>query len=71
MALRDGLVLAEFLCNSRTLEEAVRKFDQDSIPRCRSAIKKSHYVIALIHSTGWRFWLAVLLIRVISLFMSR
>lgn len=71
MALRDGVSLAEVICTSATFETAAAEFDKESIPRCKSTVKKSHLVIALTHTTGWRFWLTIMFLRIVNFFISR
>ena len=71
MALRDGWSLAESLCNSSSVASAVDSFDKESIPRCKSTLKKSHIVIRMAHSTGWWLWLALLFLRMFNWFTAR
>lgn len=71
MALVDGVSLAESLSTCRTLDAAVQMFDKESIPRCKTTVKKSHLVIALSHTTGWRLWLVVVFLRVVNFLFMR
>lgn len=71
MALRDGVSLAESLCQSSSITSAVDAFDKECTPRCKSSLKKSHIVIRMAHSTGWMLWLAIWLLRIINWFLVR
>lgn len=71
MALADGVALASSLLGGITLAQAAERFDADSIPRCKQSVKKSHIVIALMHSSGWRYWLTVWLLRIINFIFLR
>ncbi|KAK4556278.1 hypothetical protein LTR86_006422 [Recurvomyces mirabilis] len=69
MAIVDGAVLGEVLCKSATVAAAVAEFDKDSIPRSAASIKKSHIVISVVHASGWRHWLVLLLARIFGFFL--
>lgn len=71
MALADGVALASSLLSGATLAQAAEHFDADSNPRCKQSVKKSHIVIALTHSTGWRYWLTVWLLRILNFVFLR
>lgn len=71
MALRDGVSLAESLCRSSSVASAVDAFDKECTPRCKGALKKSHIVIRVAHSTGWILWFAIWLVQVINGLMLR
>lgn len=71
MALRDGVSLAESLCQSPSVPSAVDAFDKECAPRCKSALKKSHIVIRMAHSTGWWLWLAIWFLRIMNWILVR
>ena len=50
MALMDGWDLAEQLCGSESLEEALKRYDSLSMPRSRGALEDSHEDIRMIHA---------------------
>ncbi|KAL7821767.1 FAD/NAD(P)-binding domain-containing protein [Trichoderma gracile] len=57
LALADGWELANQLCKHRSLEEAVKAYDEVSVPRAAQSLKRSRRVIKTAHSTGWRYYL--------------
>lgn len=57
LALRDGWDLAEQLCRSNTLVEAVGAYDRSSVPRALATLKSSHRRIDMGHSTGLKYLL--------------
>ena len=64
MAIMDGLLLGGLLSGSANLTEAVEEFDEESIPRCAHAIKRSRVVIFLLHATGVVLWVVTAVFRV-------
>ncbi|KAL7811958.1 hypothetical protein V8C26DRAFT_209986 [Trichoderma gracile] len=52
LALKDGWDLAKQLCESNTLEDAVRAYDAVSVPRAKRVLKESRQRIDLGHATG-------------------
>jgi 2-polyprenyl-6-methoxyphenol hydroxylase-like FAD-dependent oxidoreductase len=71
MALMDGWELAEKLCKSSSLLDALLAYDSSSIPRSKSAIRMSHRTIAMAHAQGWRLMLNVLFLRIMKFFLFR
>jgi 2-polyprenyl-6-methoxyphenol hydroxylase-like FAD-dependent oxidoreductase len=69
MALMDGEELAEQICKSESLEAALAGYDASSISRSKSAIRMSHWAIAMAHAQGWKLTLYVLLLKIIRLLM--
>ncbi|TFB02501.1 hypothetical protein CCMA1212_005206 [Trichoderma ghanense] len=57
LALADGWELAKQMCKHRSLEEAVKAYDEVSVPRAAQCLKRSRRVIETAHSTGWRYYL--------------
>ncbi|KAH0489384.1 hypothetical protein TgHK011_009816 [Trichoderma gracile] len=57
LALADGWELANQMCKQRSLEEAVKAYDEVSVPRAAQSLKRSRRVIETAHSTGWRYYL--------------
>ncbi|KAL6876926.1 FAD/NAD(P)-binding domain-containing protein [Trichoderma novae-zelandiae] len=57
LALADGWELAHQMCRHRSLEEAVKAYDDVSVPRAAQSLKRSRRVIKTAHSTGWRYYL--------------
>jgi 2-polyprenyl-6-methoxyphenol hydroxylase-like FAD-dependent oxidoreductase len=66
LALGDGLDLAEALCTTASIAEAVRIYDAKAVPRSRQIINASHYLIAVISATGWMHSLYMFLFRILS-----
>lgn len=66
MALTDSVALASPLLSGTTLAQAAEHFDNDSTPHCKQSVKKSHIVIALTHSTEWKYSLTVWLLRILN-----
>lgn len=71
MAIMDGVLLGEAVCTSLNLQAAVAVFDKNSMPRCSKAIRSSHFFIAVVHSTGWKLWLATWLLYLFNKFLNR
>jgi 2-polyprenyl-6-methoxyphenol hydroxylase-like FAD-dependent oxidoreductase len=69
MALMDGIELAEQICKSESLGSALASYDELSIARSKSAIRISHWVIAIAHARGWKLALYLLLLRIVRLVM--
>jgi 2-polyprenyl-6-methoxyphenol hydroxylase-like FAD-dependent oxidoreductase len=67
MALMDGLELADHICKSESLESALAGYDPPSMTRSKSAIRISHWVIAMAHAQGWKLKLYRLLLTFFSL----
>ncbi|KAL7807517.1 hypothetical protein V8C44DRAFT_337289 [Trichoderma aethiopicum] len=57
LALADGWELASQMCKHRSLGEAVRAYDDVSVPRAAQSLKRSRQVIKTAHSTGWQYYL--------------
>ncbi len=55
LAMKDGWDLAEKLCQSKGLEQAVVAYDRVSVPRAKSTLKTSHTRIELGHCTGVKY----------------
>jgi 2-polyprenyl-6-methoxyphenol hydroxylase-like FAD-dependent oxidoreductase len=66
LALTDGWDLATQLCQSESFAEAVEKFDAYAIPRSRTVIRQSHFTIAVAFSTGLKYQLYLLFLRVVD-----
>ena len=71
MALMDGWDLAEQLCNSASLVDALKAYDAKSMPRSKKAISMSHWTIKVAHATGWWLWLHVVFMKILKLFLFR
>jgi 2-polyprenyl-6-methoxyphenol hydroxylase-like FAD-dependent oxidoreductase len=69
MALCDAWDLAEQLCQSKTLEHALRTYDGLSMPRSSKAIDMSHWSISLLHSQGLKLLCYKLCLAVLRLFI--
>lgn len=54
MALCDAWDLAQQLCQSRSMQEALKIYDGLSMPRSSKAINASHWAISLLHARGWK-----------------
>jgi len=52
LALKDGWDLAEKLCQSESLDQAVSAYDKLSVPRAQATLKTSHQRIDFVHYTG-------------------
>jgi 2-polyprenyl-6-methoxyphenol hydroxylase-like FAD-dependent oxidoreductase len=52
LALKDGCDLAEKLCHSQSMGDAVKAYDKSSLPRANATLKTSHGRIDLGHCTG-------------------
>lgn len=57
LALKDGWDLAEQLCNSDNLTQAVMAYDKRSLPRAVATLKSSHWRIKVGHATGLSYWM--------------
>ncbi|KAI0506652.1 putative monooxygenase [Xylaria bambusicola] len=57
LALKDGWDLAEQLCQSDNLTQAVMAYDKRSLPRAISTLKSSHWRIKVGHATGLGYWM--------------
>jgi 2-polyprenyl-6-methoxyphenol hydroxylase-like FAD-dependent oxidoreductase len=69
MALMDGLELAEQICKSGSLEIALSGYDAASMGRSKSAIRISHWSIAMAHAQGWRLTFYMIFLKIIRLLM--
>ena len=56
LAMKDGWDLAEQVCGSRKLDEALKAYDAISIPRAKKVLDMSHGRIRDMHKVGVRFW---------------
>jgi hypothetical protein len=52
MAIMDGYQLAEQLVNANSLTEAIKGYDDQTVPRSTKALKMSHRIIEMGHSLG-------------------
>jgi 2-polyprenyl-6-methoxyphenol hydroxylase-like FAD-dependent oxidoreductase len=52
MAIMDGYQLAEQLVNANSLTEAIKGYDDQTVPRSTNAMKMSHRIIEMGHSLG-------------------
>ncbi|KAK9320569.1 hypothetical protein V1517DRAFT_205173 [Lipomyces orientalis] len=68
MALMDGWELAEQICKSNSLPDALAAYDASSMPRSKSTVRMSHWSIALAHAQGWKLTLYIYLLRLVKLF---
>ncbi|KAL7939274.1 hypothetical protein V8C35DRAFT_286207 [Trichoderma chlorosporum] len=57
LALADGWDLANQICSKSSLEEAVGAYDEISVARAASHVKRSRRMIKAAHDTGWRYYL--------------
>lgn len=55
LALKDGWDLAEYICRSESLDQAVLEYDKLSVPRAQKTLKSSRQRIDLCHCTGFKF----------------
>jgi 2-polyprenyl-6-methoxyphenol hydroxylase-like FAD-dependent oxidoreductase len=67
MALNDGWDMAQLLCGSQSLADAVKAYDTLVEPRSRRVWKQSHFNIALTHATGLKAWFYVLLMKLMAI----
>ncbi len=67
----DACDLADQLCGCPSLHDAIKKYDQLSMPRAQKSLRFSHIAIAGVHSTSWRNWMVQMLIRFIGLLVPR
>ena len=70
MALMDGVELAEQMCKSDSLQAALVAYDASSMPRCKSAVRISHWVISVAHAQGWKLTMYSFLLRTIAFLSS-
>jgi len=59
LALSDGWDLAEQLVKNENLEDALKAYDELSIPRAKRILKFSHFTIRFGHGKGWWTWVLV------------
>jgi 2-polyprenyl-6-methoxyphenol hydroxylase-like FAD-dependent oxidoreductase len=67
LALADAWDLATKLRESSSFSEAVLQFDAVAIPRAKSVINQSHFLVSAIHSRGWKFWIFTWVMRGVNL----
>jgi 2-polyprenyl-6-methoxyphenol hydroxylase-like FAD-dependent oxidoreductase len=60
LALSDGWDLAEQLVKHEKFEDALKAYDELSIPRAKNVLRMSHFTIKFGHGKGW--WTRVLVI---------
>ncbi|KAN0110152.1 FAD/NAD(P)-binding domain containing protein [Hyaloscypha variabilis] len=60
LALSDGWDLAEQLVKFEKLEDALKAYDELSMPRAKRILKFSHFTIKFGHANGWWTWVLVL-----------
>lgn len=70
MALMDGVELATALREATDAKAALEAFDKSSMIRSQRSINKSHWTIALAHSTGWRLAMYKMFLHFINFLMS-
>lgn len=56
LAMMDAWDFAESLIRSRSLEEAIAKYDKLAMSRSKQVIRMSHFNIRVMHSQGWMQW---------------
>ena len=56
MALIDGWDLVRGLVGRGGVEEGVREFEREMVPRTGKVLKQSHFNIEVGHAVGWRAW---------------
>lgn len=57
LALVDGWDLASQICKQNSLGEAVKAYDDLSVPRAARHVKRSRRMLKTAHHTGWRYYL--------------
>ncbi|KAE9371988.1 putative monooxygenase [Stipitochalara longipes BDJ] len=65
LALSDGWDLAEQLMKHERLEDALKAYDESSIPRAKRILKFSHFTIKFGHAKGWWTWVLVVGFKII------
>jgi len=65
LALMDGWDFAESLIESKSLLEAVQKFDKLAVDRANAVIKRSHFTMRVMHSTGLWWWIYISMLTVV------
>lgn len=56
LALHDACDLAERLCQSATLAQAVKEYDAIAVPRAAKVLEGAQKRLIAGHRTGWRLW---------------
>ncbi|KAI1363321.1 putative monooxygenase [Xylaria arbuscula] len=69
LALKDGWDLAEQLCMSGNLAQAVVAYDKHSLPRAIATLKTSHWRIKVGHATGLGYWMYRIFFTVVGTMM--
>ena len=59
LALSDGWDFAEQLVKNEKLEDALKGYDELSVPRAKRTLKFSHLTINFLHAKGWWTWVVV------------
>ncbi|TGJ87586.1 hypothetical protein E0Z10_g1215 [Xylaria hypoxylon] len=70
LALKDGWDLAEQLCQSSNLSQAVKAYDKRSVPRAVATLKSSRWRIKVGHATGMGYWMYRIFFAVAGTFIS-
>jgi 2-polyprenyl-6-methoxyphenol hydroxylase-like FAD-dependent oxidoreductase len=60
LALSDGWDMAEQLAKHEKLEDALKAYDQSSIPRAKGVLRFSHFIMKFGHGNGWWTWVLVI-----------
>jgi len=71
MALSDGWDLATFLCSSRSVAEAIKRYDALVVPRSTKVWKQSHQNINVGHATGLKSRFLMWLFRIVFFLFFR
>jgi 2-polyprenyl-6-methoxyphenol hydroxylase-like FAD-dependent oxidoreductase len=65
LALCDGMDLAEALCKSASMADAIRIYDSKAVPRAKQIISASHTTISIISTSGWKHLFYMFLLRIL------
>jgi 2-polyprenyl-6-methoxyphenol hydroxylase-like FAD-dependent oxidoreductase len=65
LALSDGWDMAEQLAKHEKLEDALKAYDQSSIPRAKGVLRFSHFIMKFGHGNGWWTWVLVIGFKII------
>ena len=71
MAIIDGWDLAQVLSHAETLEVALAGYDRKFMPRAKATLTMSRWSINIAHSSGIKFWLYTLILKVLRFFFVR
>jgi 2-polyprenyl-6-methoxyphenol hydroxylase-like FAD-dependent oxidoreductase len=70
MALRDGLDLAKCLLTHNDVPSAVEAYDTLSMPRAYRAVRRSRFVVAIVHAKGIAWTLLRMILFVVAIAMQ-